>query len=58
MKTRCYSLNGTCPCLACNRNCCEESTDEYEITDTEKLCGPAREHCERCAKEVGGIDET
>lgn len=49
MKTECYSYSGNCPCINCNNNCCSESTDEYGLTDTEKLCRKARKHCEKCA---------
>ena len=53
MITKCYSSNGKCPCLECEKNCCEESTDRISLTDTEKLCEAAREHCERCAMKAG-----
>lgn len=61
MKTMCYSYTDTCPCVLCDRNCCIDSSDENDFTDTEKLCEIAREHCERCANEykqkVGGKHE-
>lgn len=44
---RCYSYGGNCPCLECDKFCCQMS---WKI-DTEKLCDKAREHCERCVLE-------
>ena len=49
MITKCYSYSGNCPCVDCDMNCCEESTDEHDWTDTEKLCAEARKYCEACA---------
>lgn len=46
MLTDCYSYGDGCPCLNCDEMCCL-----HGITDTEKLCDRAREHCERCALE-------
>lgn len=52
MLTECCSYDGKCPCLECDDNCCIENNNECDfMTDTEKLCEKAREHCEKCAKE-------
>lgn len=48
MITQCRSTNG-CPCRECGKGCCQDMW----LTDTEKLCDKAREHCERCALEYG-----
>lgn len=37
----CGSHDGMCPCLQCEKFCCEE-----DVFDTEILCETAREYCE------------
>lgn len=51
MKTKCYSYSGKCPCVNCSKNCYIESENKHGFTETKKLCGKAREYCERLAKE-------
>ena len=46
MITNCCSYGEHCPCLDCAKTCC---VDMGDMTDTEKLCEEAKEHCERCA---------
>lgn len=57
MIIKCYSYSGDCPCLDCDDFCCEESTENYGLTDTEKLCEKAKEHCEKCALRFGNISD-
>ena len=49
MITRCYSYNESCPCVHCQKTCCSD----MDVTDTDKLCKEAKEHCEKCALENG-----
>ena len=49
MKTICYSYDGNCPCLNCDKQCCIQWASG--IVDTEKLCDKAKEHCEKSALE-------
>lgn len=50
----CGSRTGECPCLHCDKFCCEE-----DIFDTEILCETAREFCESVPRgeKEGGVNE-
>ena len=51
MITTCYSYDGECPCINCDKRCCID-LEHNGMIDTEKLCDKAKEHCEKCTQEA------